>query len=80
MARPIYPHELADPDFQWLLNSYRENRPGVAMVDCSCLPLVMVKLEDDGTDEGDSDDTPTSPTVPPVSEESPIQGHGKKEL
>jgi hypothetical protein len=80
MARPIYPHELSDPDFQWLLNSYRENRPGVAIVDCSCLPLVMVKLEGDAPEELDGDDLPAAPTVPPVSEESPIQGHGKKEL
>jgi hypothetical protein len=45
MARPIYPHELSDPDFQWLLNSYRESRGQVALVDMSCLPLVMVLLE-----------------------------------
>jgi hypothetical protein len=45
MARPIYPHELSDPDFQWLLNSYRESRGQVAVVDMSCLPLVMVLLE-----------------------------------
>lgn len=45
MARPIYPHELSDPDFQWLLNSYRESRGQVAVVDMSCLPLVMVLLD-----------------------------------
>jgi hypothetical protein len=45
MARPIYPHELSDPDFQWLFNSYRESRGQVAVVDMSCLPLVMLLLE-----------------------------------
>jgi hypothetical protein len=45
MARPIYPHELSDPDFQWLINSYRETAGQVAVVDMSCLPLVMVLLE-----------------------------------
>lgn len=45
MARPIYPHELSDPDFQWLFNSYRESRGQVAVVDMSCLPLVMVLLD-----------------------------------
>jgi hypothetical protein len=45
MARPIFPHELSDPDFQWLLNSYRESRGPVALVEMSCLPLVMVLLE-----------------------------------
>lgn len=45
MARPIFPHELSDPDFQWLLNSYRESRGQVALVEMSCLPLVMVLLD-----------------------------------
>ena len=45
MARPIYPHELSDPDFQWLINSYRESRGHIAVVDMSCLPFVMVLLE-----------------------------------
>jgi len=45
MARPIYPHELSDPDFQWLINAYRESRGQVAVVDMSCLPLVMVLLD-----------------------------------
>ena len=47
MARPIYPHELSDPDFQWLVNSYRESRGEVAVVDMSCLPLVMIKLDNE---------------------------------
>jgi hypothetical protein len=80
MARPIYPHELSDPDFQWLLNSYRETRPGVAVVDCSCLPLVMVKLEEDAAEEVEADALPAAPAVPPVLDGSPIEDHGKKEL
>ena len=45
MARPIYPHELSDPDFQWLINAYRESKGQVAVVDMSCLPLIMVLLD-----------------------------------
>ena len=42
MARPIYPHELVDPDFQWLISTYRETHPHVVMVEASCLPVVMI--------------------------------------
>lgn len=78
MARPIYPHELSDPDFQWLINSYRESRPGVAVVDSTCLPLVLVKLEDQVA-VADSEEAAVA-TVPMSSDKSPVIGHGKKEL
>ena len=42
MARPIYPHELTDPDFQWLMSTYKETHPHVFMVEMSCLPVLMV--------------------------------------
>lgn len=43
MCRAIYPHELADPDFSWLINSFRENNPSYALVDVSNLPMVLIK-------------------------------------
>ncbi len=45
MARPIYPHELADADFSWLMNSFRENNPHCAVVESSCLPVVLIRCE-----------------------------------
>jgi hypothetical protein len=78
MARPIYPHELSDPDFQWLINSYKESRPGLALVDSTCLPLVIVKLEEEV--EETEIDPPSLATVPMTSDQSPVIGHGKKEL
>lgn len=78
MARPIYPHELSDPDFQWLINSYKESRPGLAVVDSTCLPLVIVKLEEE-VEVADIDE-PALTTVPMTSDQSPVIGHGKKEL
>lgn len=45
MARPIYAHEVTDPDFQWLLNSYAETNPHTALVDQSCLPIVLVLID-----------------------------------
>ncbi len=46
MARPIFPHEISDPDFQWLIKNYCESRGPVAVVDVGCLPLVMVLLDE----------------------------------
>ena len=45
MARPIYPHELADADFSWLMNSFRENNPHCAVVESSCLPVILILCE-----------------------------------
>ena len=42
MARAIYPHELADPDFAWLISNFRDNNPDYAMVEASCLPVSLV--------------------------------------
>ena len=42
MGRPLYPYELGDPDFSWLLSSFQENNPGWIMVESTCLPVVLV--------------------------------------
>lgn len=46
MARGIFPHEITDPDFQWLIKNYCETSAPVAVVDAGCLPLVMVLLDE----------------------------------
>lgn len=46
MARGIFPHEVTDPDFQWLIKNYCETRGPVAVVDSGCLPLVIVLLDE----------------------------------
>jgi hypothetical protein len=46
MARGILPHEITDPDFQWLIKNYCESKGPVAVVDSGCLPLVMVLLDE----------------------------------
>jgi hypothetical protein len=46
MARGIFPHEIADPDFQWLIKNYCETNGPVAVVDSGCLPVVMVLLDE----------------------------------
>jgi len=45
MARPIFPHELGDPDFAWLLSSYLEQNPMYLQVEETCSPIVLVKLD-----------------------------------
>ena len=49
MARGIFPHEITDPDFQWLIKSYCETKGPVAVVDSGCLPLVMVLLDENAS-------------------------------
>ena len=46
MARAIFPHEVMDPDFQWLIKNFCESGPPVAVVDSGCLPLVMILLDE----------------------------------
>lgn len=43
MGRPLYPYELGDPDFSWLLSSFQENNPGWVMVESTNLPVVLVQ-------------------------------------
>ena len=44
MARPIYNHELLDPDFSWLLSTFKENHPEYVTLECVGLPVVMIHL------------------------------------
>lgn len=45
MARPIYQHELTDPDFQWLISTYKDGNPDSVVIEVSCLPVVLVRCE-----------------------------------
>lgn len=42
MARAVYPHEITDPDFQWLLNNYCESHPNAFKLDSGSLPVVII--------------------------------------
>jgi len=44
MGRPVYPYELADPDFAWLLNHFQDTRPHYMAVQDVGLPVVMVEM------------------------------------
>lgn len=45
MARPVYSHELTDPDFSWLLSNFQESHPNYVLVESPCLPLVLFLQE-----------------------------------
>jgi hypothetical protein len=44
MARAIFSQELGDPDFQWLISNYVEQRNATALVDLPCLPIVLLVI------------------------------------
>lgn len=45
MGRPIYSHELNDPDFSWLISNFQENHPHYSAIDISSLPVVFIRTE-----------------------------------
>lgn len=45
MGRPIFPYELGDQDFSWLITTFQENHPGYVMVDSIGVPLVLIKID-----------------------------------
>lgn len=47
MARPIYQHETTDPDFAWLINTFKENHPEYFSLETSGLPVIFFKLSED---------------------------------
>lgn len=42
MGRPIYPYELDDPDFSWLVSKFREQHPESIYIEDTCLPVVLI--------------------------------------
>ena len=46
MGRPIFPYEMGDPDFSWLLTTYQENNPEFVAVEDPCLPVILVRMDD----------------------------------
>ena len=68
MGRPIYPYEMGDPDFAWLISNFQENRPEVLLVDNGILPVVFIST---GVDRVVSDDM-----MPPLPEPVELEGEG----
>lgn len=45
MARAVYSHEMSDPDFEWLLNTYLERFPTGIRIDQPGAPFTIISLE-----------------------------------
>lgn len=43
MGRPIFPHEVSDPDFAWLISNFQDSNPQYVLVELTSLPLVFVR-------------------------------------
>lgn len=50
MVRPVYSHELIDPDFAWLLSTFAEEHPGYIVIENPGSPVVMVNLSSEKTE------------------------------
>ncbi len=81
MARAVYQCEMNDPDFTWLLSSFRENHPEYYLVESSTYPLVLVKGEHLVLSSEAEEHTEVNPSVPSANDSSVIQnllkGQGK---
>lgn len=45
MGRAVYPYELTDPDFSWLIHNFQESCPDYVCVQDIGLPVAFVKAE-----------------------------------
>ena len=46
MGRPVYPYELSDPDFCWLVSHFQENHPEYCIFESGALPVVFIKEQE----------------------------------
>jgi hypothetical protein len=44
MARPVYPHELDDSDYNWLISNYLEQNPTSKVLDLVGLPVIILNF------------------------------------
>ena len=42
MARPFYPHEIDDPDIDWLISNFLYERPDYMPVEFGMSPLILL--------------------------------------
>ncbi len=46
MGRPFYPHEIEDPDLDWLVSNFLYERPGFVPVESGSLPLILIPFNE----------------------------------
>lgn len=65
MVRPIYPHELSDPDFSWLVNTFLDNHPSCCAVESSGLPVILINFQKAESEEDNRSDIEVCERVVP---------------
>lgn len=78
MARAVFPHEITDPDFQWLLNSYCEAHPAACRVETGCLPIVIILSDEKAMVAEPHPDGAELVAIPPVEPPEPDSSSQKK--
>lgn len=46
MGRPFYPHEIEDPDLDWLVSNFLYERPAFVPVEAGALPLILIPFNE----------------------------------
>jgi len=57
-ARPFFPHEAEDPDLDWLVSNFLQERPNFIPVEAGSLPIVLLPYQ--GRFEVSREETPLS--------------------
>lgn len=75
MARPVYAHELSDPDFAWLITTYSEEHPGVLVIENPGMPVMLLNIGELSPENFVAQDAATIPEDESVSEETKKESH-----
>lgn len=79
MGRPIFPYELEDPDFSWLISKYREENPICSAVEAACLPYILLPGEDKASFQRDIVPVDQQAAEAPVANEEEAQTGAPRE-
>ncbi|MBL7663425.1 hypothetical protein JNK13_11800 [bacterium] len=47
MARAFFPHEIEDPDLEWLVTTFLYDKPNYIPVEVSDVPLALIPISDE---------------------------------
>jgi hypothetical protein len=78
MARAVFPHEITDPDFQWLINTYCEAHPMALRLDTSCMPVVIILCDEKVSSTNEATPPDAVMALPPGTSEDADSSANKK--
>jgi hypothetical protein len=59
MGRPVFPYELADTDFCWLVANFQDRNPTYTSVETAALPVVFIKFLEEELQKATISDVPS---------------------